>query len=308
MGNIAGAHHGNKYTVSDDGVIFKVEDDGSINKLAQIDNNGNIKIFSEQQLTSKRGRKGWYWFFIILFVITSSILGFLYIDADDRYTQLYYEQYEEQDSLISLIKRNDIPEKELAYLRSEYKKGETGMTVNGHEYVDLGLPSGLKWATCNVGANSPEETGNYYAWGETSPKSSYTESNSTTYNRSMGDIGGHFNYDVACSDWGGSWRLPTLSDFYELQNECEWIWSSYYGVFGYIVKSKHNGKQIFLPVTGYMDGEGLVSGGGYYWSSTPNSNKHTESFFLVFSEKDGCWCSSVTDSRYDGMSVRPVSE
>ena len=88
----------------------------------------------------------------------------------------------------------------------------------------------------------------------------------------------------------------------------ERIWSSYLGISGYVVKNKRNGNYIFLPITGYMSGRGLVSGNGYYWSSTPNSSKNTESFFLVFNEGYGCWSSSVTDSRPDGMAVRPVAK
>ena len=78
---------------------------------------------------------------------------------------------------------------------------------NGHEYVDLGLS--VKWATCNVGASSPEDTGYDFAWGETKPKATYTESNSVTYgNSSIGNIAGDARYDAARANWGGSWRLP----------------------------------------------------------------------------------------------------
>lgn len=92
--------------------------------------------------------------------------------------------------------------------------------INGHEYVDLGLPSGLKWATCNVGANKPEDYGNYYAWGETGTKSSYGASNSKTYGKQMNDIKGNSQYDAARSNWGGSWRLPTEKELEELVNKC----------------------------------------------------------------------------------------
>ncbi|MCF0197473.1 MAG: hypothetical protein HUK03_09675, partial [Bacteroidaceae bacterium] len=94
--------------------------------------------------------------------------------------------------------------------------------INGHEYVDLGLPSGLKWATCNVGASRPEDYGGYFAWGETSSKGSYSESNSVTYNvsvsqlRSSGVIGSDGSltpaYDAARANWGGSWRMPTAAE------------------------------------------------------------------------------------------------
>lgn len=98
--------------------------------------------------------------------------------------------------------------------------------INGHEYVDLGLPSGLKWATCNVGANSPSEYGDYYAWGETTTKTSYTYENSKTYNKKIGDIGGNASYDAARANWGGTWRMPTKEEFDELLNKCTCTWTT----------------------------------------------------------------------------------
>ena len=92
---------------------------------------------------------------------------------------------------------------------------------NGHEYVDIGLPSGLKWATCNVGASSPEDYGDYFAWGETSPKAEYTWENSVTYGEQMSDISGNAQYDAATANWGGSWRMPTKEQMEELVEHCE---------------------------------------------------------------------------------------
>ena len=84
--------------------------------------------------------------------------------------------------------------------------------INGHEYVDLGLPSGLKWATCNVGANTPEEYGNYYAWGEIVPKTDYSDENCATLGKQLSDISGNANYDAATANWGASWRMPTKEE------------------------------------------------------------------------------------------------
>lgn len=94
--------------------------------------------------------------------------------------------------------------------------------INGHNYVDMGLPSGLKWATCNVGASRPEDYGDYYAWGEIQTKSEYTVENSLTFGRNIGNISGNSRYDVACAQWGSSWRLPTFTEIEELQNLCKW--------------------------------------------------------------------------------------
>ena len=90
-------------------------------------------------------------------------------------------------------------------------------TISGHEWVDLDLS--VKWATTNVGASSPSDYGYYFAWGETSTKSEYTEANSRTRKTSMGDIAGNDAYDAARANWGGTWRLPTKAECEELKNQ-----------------------------------------------------------------------------------------
>lgn len=182
-------------------------------------------------------------------------------------------------------------------------------TLNGHDWVDLGLPSGLKWATCNVGANSPEGYGNYYAWGETSTKSSYTEANSTTYGKDMSDIGGNAAYDVARKQWGSSWRLPTKAEFEELLDEdnCTWEWTTQSGINGYKVTSKINGASIFMPAAGGRSGTSLYDAGseGDYRGSTPHESNTYCAYSLYFSSgtRHGVW-----SGRYGGQSVRPVCE
>ena len=163
--------------------------------------------------------------------------------------------------------------------------GETiSGTENGHDYVDLGLPSGLKWATCNVGANAPEEYGDYYAWGEITTKTEYTEDNSLTYGKQMNDISGNSQYDAATANWGGDWRMPTKAEQEELLNDCTWTWTTYNGVNGYNVEGP-NGNSLFLPAAGFRDGSSLGSAGslGSYWSSTPDEiGNYGGSYFLVF--------------------------
>ena len=138
----------------------------------------------------------------------------------------------------------------------------------GHGYVDLGLS--VKWATCNVGASKPEDYGNYYAWGETTTKSSYTEENSKTYGKQMNDIKGNSQYDAARANWGGTWRLPTQEELEELNNKCTWKWTTQNGVKGFKLTSKTNGNSIFFPAAGYCQGTKIynIGGYGYYWSST----------------------------------------
>ena len=184
-------------------------------------------------------------------------------------------------------------------------KPTTG-TERGHEWVDLGLPSGVKWATCNVGAWSPEDYGDYFAWGETSTKSKYTEGNCKTYKINMGDISGNLNYDAARANWGGSWRMPTEAEYKELKTECDWRWRTYGGKKGYKVVGP-NGNSIFLPLAGYRDGKKLEDAGshGNYWSSTPYKDVTRDASSLCF--RIGLHVVS-SDFRFWGLSVRPVTE
>ncbi|MCD8302851.1 MAG: DUF1566 domain-containing protein [Prevotellaceae bacterium] len=176
-------------------------------------------------------------------------------------------------------------------------------TINGHEYVDLGLS--VKWATCNVGASSAVEYGNYYAWGEIATKSSYTRDNCTTSNVSLGDISGNANYDAARSNWGGTWRMPTMDEIDELRG-CIWEWTTMDGVKGRKVTGP-NGNSIFLPAAGCRTGTTLDDAGEYgdYWCSTPYESDTQSAYFLYF-YSGGFYKNWV--NRYYGRSVRPVSD
>lgn len=181
-------------------------------------------------------------------------------------------------------------------------------TINGHGYVDLGLS--VKWATCNVGTSSPSDYGDYFAWGETTTKSEYTEANSITYKKSMSDISGNPHYDAARAQWGDTWRLPTEAEMNELENRCKTQWTTYNGHKGRLVTGP-NGKSIFLPAAGWHNGLMLYSEGdfGYYWSSTPDkSNTHgiySLSHSLNFDR--GSFYIGGGDNRYFGHTIRPVT-
>ncbi|MBP5681071.1 MAG: InlB B-repeat-containing protein, partial [Bacteroidales bacterium] len=163
----------------------------------------------------------------------------------------------------------------------------------GHDYVDLGLPSGLKWATCNIGANNPEEYGDYFAWGETTGyNSGKTTFDWSTYKYCNGDYDKQTKYcnnrsfgnngftdtkteldladDAARANWGGSWRMPTHAEQEELVNNCSTTWTTVNGVYGHLFTSNNNGKTLFLPAVGYRDGTSFLDAGsyGYYWSSS----------------------------------------
>ena len=200
---------------------------------------------------------------------------------------------------------------------------------NGHFYVDLGLPSGLKWATCNVGADSPEEYGNYFAWGETTSKSEYTWTNykfrasgdswntlkfskyntyseyGTVDNKTVLDPGD----DAASVNWGGSWRMPTRAEFEELinSNNCTTDQTVQNGVYGIKITSKKYGNSIFLPGAGFWEDAALCNAGslGYYWSAYYWSSSLITDSFAAWSLR---FDSGIASSRLKGLSVRPVCE
>ena len=194
---------------------------------------------------------------------------------------------------------------------------------NGHEYVDLGLPSGIKWATCNVGATTPEEYGDYFAWGETEPKTSYSWSNYKYCNGSdttmtkyctSSDYGTIDNKtvleledDAARVNWGGNWRMPTFAEQKELvnTNNCTWEWTTQNGVNGYKVTSVVNGNSIFLPAAGYRSNSSLDSEGryGYYWSSSLDTSSSDYAYYVAF--RSGA-VGRGHNYRYQGQSVRAV--
>ena len=143
---------------------------------------------------------------------------------------------------------------------------------NGHEWVDLGLS--VLWATCNVGASSPSDYGDYYAWGETKTKLNYTYGNSRTFEviSSMSDISGNPQYDAAAANWGTGWRMPTKDEFEELEDKCDWHWDYQSGHNGFKITGP-NGNSIFIPLTGFRGGilRKYVDKAAAYWSSTPSS-------------------------------------
>jgi len=196
-------------------------------------------------------------------------------------------------------------------------------TINGHNWVDLGLPSGLKWAACNVGAEGPEDYGKHYAWGETQPASgfNYIESNCATYGLSISELQSQgyidnegnltSSHDAATANWGGTWRMPTKAEMGELFGWCQWTLSSQNGVFGYKIRGT-NGNSIFLPGAGFYEGSslGYVSN-GYYWSSTPYDHDvyhgSTRSTYYIYFD-NGNYTVLSRGERNHGFPVRPVTE
>lgn len=209
--------------------------------------------------------------------------------------------------------------------------------TNGHTGVDLGLPSGKLWATCNVGARNPEEGGSLIAWGETEVKSVYSWGtykyktintdwqNIDKYQKADNKRSGiwyddqkrfvgdnkttvELNDDAAAANWGKEWRMPTQEEWEELENKrnCTWTWKEVNGVKGYEVVSKRTGNSIFLPAAGYRK-NGSVYGNetdGYYWASELGESDTSHACFLYF--KDDYHTSTGYNSRCYGHLVRPV--
>ncbi len=169
--------------------------------------------------------------------------------------------------------------------------------INGYEYVDLGLPSGLKWATQNVGASSPTGAGNYYAWGEKTTKSTYTVDNCSTIGHPV------TYYDAANSILGGTWRVPEVAEFEELINNCTWTWTTMDGVQGYRVTGP-NGNSIFLPTTGLRFESALqTTDCGFYWSSSRWDNY--AAWRLNFNSQQ---YQVANNYKFPGLPIRPVSD
>ncbi len=205
-----------------------------------------------------------------------------------------------------------------------------------HQFVDLGLPSGLKWATCNVGADNPEDYGDYFAWGETEPhyncldpltwkegkeagyawqiyqwcegslKALYKYCTNSFYgtvdNRAILELGD----DAARDNWSGTWRLPTDEEWTELRENCTWTWTTRNGVDGYLVTGSNNNR-MFLPAAGSWSGVSFSAAGscGWYWSSSTNPDRPACAYSVFF---DSGYVRRNYDDRDHGFSVRPVTD
>lgn len=176
-----------------------------------------------------------------------------------------------------------------------------------HEWVDLGLPSGILWATCNVGANKSYECGDYFSWGETTPKTYYNSNNykyssNSKYNSSDELTTLSLMDDAAYKNWGGKWRMPTAIEQDELVKNCNWTLVTKSGVYGYEVKSKKNDNAIFIPIAGRgTETRGVVVDG--YWSSslTGVGSAHAKFLIVSSSEYEVYW-----NNRYVGFPIRAV--
>lgn len=179
--------------------------------------------------------------------------------------------------------------------------------ITSEQLVDLGLS--VKWAGWNVGANSPEEYGGYYAWGELEEKDDYSREAYQYWdnlNEKYVFIGKNISgtqYDVAHVNWGASWRMPTSKEIEELINNCDWEWTTYHGVNGQKVTGP-NGNCIFFPVAGYRVDLSYSHQGAFGYYALGTSIGSRDAGYLYFNRKDVYW---YVNSPFNGLPVRPVS-
>ncbi len=192
---------------------------------------------------------------------------------------------------------------------------------DNREWVDLGLPSGTLWATCNVGADSPEEFGDYFAWGETEPKETYEWSNYKWCKGAKDRLTKYWDYshstyidptelepgdDAATVNWGKWWRTPSWEEFNELCDNsiCKWKWTQINGVNGMLVTGP-NGNTLFLPAGSNQNGTNIPAAGeiGVLWTRTVYRYQTIYAGYLLF-KSNGFGLSHM--KRYIGCPVRPV--
>ncbi len=181
-----------------------------------------------------------------------------------------------------------------------------------YKLVDLGLPSGILWADTNVGATLPADTGDYYAWGETSTKTDYSIETSFWYGKDYTkDTLLVAEDDIATIVCGSNYRMPKPDEFNELFLNCESVWATQTNSqgeeqTGYIMKGK-NGNSIFLPAAGYYTGTELFAAGvkGSYWTSQPDCSNNFSKWMSYLVKGDA---STGDYLRSNGCSVRAVSQ
>ena len=223
------------------------------------------------------------------------------------------------------MKGNQTAEYDVSQLDSITFVGDDLIIEEEHEWVDLGLPSGTLWATCNVGAKSPEEYGDYFAWGETKPKNTY-DSGNYKFNKGSGKMTKYCtigNYgsngmtddltelesedDAATANWGSDWQMPSKDQMEELIDNAFTIteWTTINDYNGKKITSKQNGNWIFLPAAGYCEGSTIYREGlyGSCWSRSLFENAPNDAYDWGFTYIDLYW---GRDRRYLGQCVRPV--
>ena len=273
----------------------------------------------------KKKSKAWLWALIACAVVAAIITAFVQYVRDEALSRHRSEalrkELMERRRMDSLNKAKPVAiEASIPVEKANPVEIPISGSINGHDWVDLGLS--VKWATCNVGASSPSDYGNYFAWGETRPKSEYTWSNLRYCDDNSGNSFAKYNTDsrygtvdnkkkleladdAARQNWGGSWRMPTDAELTELREKCIWTWTTQDGKNGCRVTSKTNGNCIFLPAAGYRLEDILYFAGSFGDYRSSSLNDPYGAWHLGFNSNEVDRRNSV---RCLGLPVRPVSE
>ena len=265
-------------------------------------------------------------FVLALALLANSHFAVAQVTTAQIREQIANGECETAQSLYNVYKAMNGSDKTIERMIAECGDEQTSVsgTVNGHDYVDLGLPSGTLWATCNVGASKPEGYGNYYAWGETETKTTYDWD---TYKYANGDYNKLTKYcnksyygnngftdklttlqagdDPAMAAWGSGWHTPDKKQWEELLDNTTNKWMTQNGVQGRLFTSKKNGQTLFLPAAGGRWGSELDYAGsrGDYWSRSLDTDGSYYALGLRFDSGD-CYMGYL--NRGNGRSVRPV--
>ena len=217
------------------------------------------------------------------------------------------------DSALEHTTKDDSDTHEVTLL----KEDKPEQFIDGHEYVDLALPSERLWGTCNIGATTASDFGYYFAWGEAKPKEDYSWSSYEDNSDNLGQNFSKYNTnansivrvvestdDAATVNWGSHWQTPKYEDWFELIELCEWKWTYQNDHAGYIITGL-NGNSIFLPAAGFKEGKEINQAGslGFYWSSSLHEDT-TGHAWGVFFDQSGRF--QYYHDRYLGRSIRPV--
>ena len=250
-----------------------------------------------------------------------------YYDSDNQLVPMDFMVYDADGTLVTLSNRPIAPMQGFFVKVTEpttvYIKNY--QAVSSHEYVDLGLPSGTLWATCNIGSDAPENYGDYFAWGETLTKDIYNWSTYQYCNGSNNTLTKYCNNpdygyngfsdtlttllpedDAATANWGADWRMPTKDDMQELLRNTTRTLTTQNGVNGWLFTAS-NGNSIFLPAAGtFSDGNNSGVGTfGYYWTSSFNTVYPYSAWYLYYRTNVSI-CNMSDGNRSIGRSVRPV--
>lgn len=236
------------------------------------------------EYTTKNSSKAIYWF--------------------KKYMDTYYKKNGKEDKQIAEYLRelgvhyhpsDNSSSSTVSCSSSEKLLSSSSGKINGHEYMDIGLS--VKWATCNLGADSPIQKGKDYPWADTTEAIFFADGKNVTK-----DISGNAKYDAARAEWKGSWRLPTLAEIKELKERCKWKRTTINGKTGCLVTGP-NGNSIFLPAQGiYLYGVNEES--VYYWSSTPFNSEQAYCLYFIDNDNFGY----EHRKHIGGMPIRPVSK